>query len=106
MVRVWRADVNRIDGRIPKQGLIIRGGVLDAESIGERVRFLEAAAGHRGDFNKPEPSNRFEVHAPHETGSNDCSPQAGSAHQAPQRIAETPLTGRSARIPAPPAITG
>src|SRR3989442_11482575 len=71
MLSVRRADVHGLNVAAAKNGAVVGGRVLHAESVRQRACLLDARAGHGRDVDEPEPTHGFEVDTPHETGSND-----------------------------------
>jgi hypothetical protein len=60
-----------VEFRICEQILVVAGGALDTQGIGELLRRSGSASGNADDFNIAETAQRFRVDPPHETNSKD-----------------------------------
>src|SRR5208337_4513960 len=64
-------DMDRLDGFVGKQRMIVAGGAGDADAVSERAGLLLAGSGYRGDFHISEPADVFRVDSTHEPCPDD-----------------------------------
>ena len=67
-VHIWTAS----ELGIGEQILVITGGVLDAQVVGELPRCLGRPSGNAGDFYIAQTAQGFGVDPPHKANAKDC----------------------------------
>jgi hypothetical protein len=77
--RVRCADMDRVDGLVPKDALVVNVGRFDFERFGQFPSRLKSTTANGGNFDRTKPLESFQMDASHEAGTDNGGSQTHHA---------------------------